>query len=124
MWSSVLKNKFLRISFVILSLVLFVLIFTGCGKNVPVDSAFCFGFGTGSKTVTIYNNSKQKVDNLDVVLTIKGENFDSLTIRKKITNLAPHEERIISFKEDIPENYKITNSLVEIRNPTVWKWNQ
>lgn len=124
MWSSVLKNKFLRISFVILSLVLFVLIFTGCGKNVPSDANICFGFSPITKNVTIYNNSKQKVDNLDVVLTIKGENFDSLTIRKKITNFNPHEERLISFKTDIPDNYKITNSLVEIKNPTVWKWNQ
>lgn len=95
---------------------------TGCGHSDPANVIFETSFNPNRNSVLIYNSSDKNIDDLDLVLTIKGDSFNDLTISKHVQDLTPHEERIIPFKDEIPQTYNISSSSIEVNNATIYSW--
>lgn len=115
-----MKNKKnLRFIFLIIFMMFSL---TGCGHSDPANVIFETSFNPDRNSVLIYNSSDKNIDDLDLVLSIKGDSFNDLTISKHVQDLTPHEERIIPFKDEIPQTYNISSSSIEVNNATIYSW--
>lgn len=109
-----IKNRFLKVLLWHLPFIPLVVVFIYSAININ-EAETLSAYYVPSKTVVIYNVSNKELKDINVTLTLENQAKKNVQVDFKVPYLRGHEERCLSFSDELPHSIKAKVTNVNIK---------